>query len=385
MRVAVVGGGVFGTSIGFQLARRGHETTLVERDDVCAGDSARSLAIVRRHYSNESVARLAQRGWEMIRDWADEVGAGDPALTSAGYLVTCPEERLAALQENVRRLRAWGIDTTVVAPDEIAELEPLVSTDGLAAAAWEPDGGYADAERMALSWFAGGVRHGLRALLGTGANTLVTAAGRVVGIETAEGRVDADAVVLAAGCWSAELAATAGVELPLTLVRGQVGRLRQQRGRPQIRVVVSDMASNVLLRPSGGGEAYAVAYRHRETLARRDDLSEVVDPDYRDAVLAALGERVPAYAEADWLGGWAGAYDATPDWNPLLGWAPGVEGLYLACGWSGHGVKLAPAVGEATADLLEGRRPAVDVSELDPGRFERGALLRLAYGGSPRA
>ena len=95
--------------------------------------------------------------------------------------------------------------------------------------------------------------------------------------------------------------------------------------------------------------------------------------------------RVPAYAGAEWLGGFAGAYDYTPDWNPILGWAPGLEGLYFALGWSGHGFKLAPSVGEVAAAHLAGEVPDIDVESLAPGRFEQGKLLTLAYGPGARA
>jgi len=178
---------------------------------------------------------------------------------------------------------------------------------------------------------------------------------------------------------------TVGVELPILLRRVQVSYVRQPADRPQASALFSDVVTNLVLRPDRAGLACAVAYQPEERLATRDECREELDPSYEEAVRAALRVRIPAYAGAAWAGGFAGAYDYTPDWNPLLGWTPGIEGLYLALGWSGHGFKLAPAVGEVVADEVLGRTPAIDVGTLRPERFEKGEALHLAYGSGARA
>lgn len=382
----VIGAGLVGTSIGFQLARRGAGSVLlVERGTVCSGDSGLCFSMVRCHYSNEVTARLAMRGVEVIRRWAEEVGTGDSGYVRTGYLLTSTAERLPALEENVARLASLGLDTRVVGPEEIAELEPLLSLDGIVAGAYEPDGGFADAQKMTLAWFAAATGFGTEHALGRRVTALLVKQGRVHGVETEDGEIEADVVVNAAGAWGGELARTAGVELPITLRRVPVGLLRQPADLPQARLTFSEMASNLVLRPDRAGIALAVAYRPEERVERRDLCRQEVDDGYEATMRAALRERMPAYAGAEWLGGFAGTYDYTPDWNPILGWAPGVEGLYLALGWSGHGFKLAPSVGEVVADEVLGRTPSIDVSALAPTRFERGELLRLAYGPGARA
>ena len=384
--MVVVGAGLFGTSIAFQLASRGAGSiALLEREAVGAGDSGLSFSMVRRHYSNEAPARLAIRGTKLIKEWPDAVGAGDAGYVATGYLLICDAERLERLAENVERLVAWGVDTRVVEPAEIAELEPLLSLDGIAGAAYEPDGGYADARQMALGWFRAGLRIGVRPLLGRTATAIRVETGRVTGVETDAGFVSAETVVNAAGGWGAELACTAGVELPIALRRVQVARVRQPPEKAHARRTFSDMATNLVLRPDGEGEALVVAYQPEERLDSRDECNRNVDEDYEAVVRAALKTRVPSYAEAEWLGGFAGAYDYTPDWNPILGWAPGVEGLYLALGWSGHGFKLAPSVGEVAAAHVVGEVPEIDVESLAPARFQQGKLLTLAYGPGARA
>ena len=384
--IVVVGAGLFGTSIAYQLARRGAGTVaLVERGAVCGGDSGLCFSMVRRHYSNEATARLAIRGVDVIKDWGREVGAGDSGYVATGYLLTVPEERLAAVRENVERLRSLGLDTSVLTPEEIHEVEPLLSLDGIAGAAYEADGGFADTFRITLTWFAEAVRLGVRPELGRRVTGLSVEGGRVRGVETDRGPIEADLVVNAAGGWGPELMRTIGVELPILLRRLQVAYVRQPPDRPQAGALFSDIVSNVVFRPDRAGLACVVAYLPEERVATRDECREELDASYEPAVRDALRARLPAYADAAWAGGFAGAYDYTPDWNPLLGWTPGVEGLYLARGWSGHGFKLAPAVGEVVADEVLGRTPAIDVGSLRPDRFDRGEALGLAYGAGARA
>jgi glycine/D-amino acid oxidase-like deaminating enzyme len=381
----VVGAGLVGTSIAFQLARRGDcSVLLVDRGSVGGGDSSRCFGMVRRHYSNDVTVRLAVRGIELIRTWPDAVGTGDSGYVPTGYLMTATPDREAALRANVERLRGLGVDTQVVEVDELTELEPLLSHDGIAVAAYERDGGFADAQRMTLSWFAAAVRAGARAHLGARVARILVNRGRVTGVDTDAGRIDTNTVVDAAGAWGAELAATAGVTAPISLRRVQVAEVAQRPDGPQLRVTFSDMASNLVMRPDRAGRALAVAYQPEQLVAKRDDCDPTLDRGYEASLRGALAKRVPAYRDATLAGGFAGAYDYTPDWNPILGWSP-VAGLYLALGWSGHGFKLAPSVGEVVADELTGKRPTVDVSELGLERFERGFLLRLAYGPGARA
>ena len=384
--VVVVGAGLFGASTAFQLARRGvGSVVLIDRGPVCGGDSGVSFSMVRRHYSNEVVARLAMRGVDVIRRWDDEVGTGDSGYVRTGYLLTATPDRADALRDNVRRLRSWGLDTTVVEPAEIAGLEPLLSLDGIAVGAYEPDGGFADTYRMTLSWFAAAVGSGVRAALGRTVTSILVEGGRVIGVDTEGGPIHADTVVLAAGSWGADLARTADVEVPITLRRLEVAFVQQAADEPHVRITFSDMASNLVMRPDRAGVAWVVTYQPEVRYDHRDECARAVDPAYEEGIRRALGERMPAYANAVWLGGFAGAYDYTPDWNPVVGWAPGLDGLYLALGWSGHGFKLAPSVGEVVADEVTGRSPEIDVSSLALDRFERGALLRLAYGPGARA
>jgi glycine/D-amino acid oxidase-like deaminating enzyme len=384
--VVVVGAGIFGASAAYQLCRTGAgDVLLIDRDGLCAGDSGRTFGMVRRHYSNDVTALLAMRGAATLMSWADEIGVGDSGYVRTGYLLTVPEALTDACRGNVERLQELGLDTAYVGPEEIREIEPAVSVEGIAGAAYEPDGGFADAHKMVLGWFAAATQMGLRTEIGTRVTEILTVSGRIAGVRTPDGDIATERVVLATGAWGPELLRPLGVEIPMLLKRVQVAVLRQRAGGVLPNVVCSDAVTNVVVRPDRGPLFCAVTYFADELLDRADDCDHNVSPGYPEAIARALSERYPTLAGYEWHAGWAGPYDAPPDWNPILGFAPGIEGLYLALGWSGHGFKMAPAVGEVVAAEVMGVGSPIDVSRLRLERFEQGETLRLAYGPGARA
>ena len=386
MDTAIVGAGIVGLATAHALCRDGSgSVALFDRGMPGSGDSGRSFSMVRRHYSNAVTARLAIAGSRTIMRWHDEVGVADAGYVRCGYLLTVPEQLVAACRGNIEMLQSLGLDTRFLEADEIQKVEPELSLDGIAGAAYEPDGGFADAQKMCLGWFAAAARRGLRHHLGRAVDSIRVQSGRVVGLETADGFVPAGQVVLAAGAWANDLLRPLGAEQPIELRRLQVLVGRTAPGGPLPSAVCSDAVTNVVVRPDRGRRFCAVAYAGEDPLERADDCDHGLSDGYEDAVRRGLRARYPRLAGFELVCGFAGPYDVTPDWNPIIGPCPGIDGLYLAVGWSGHGFKLSPAVGEVVAAEVSGRTPPVDVGELRPERFAEGRLLRLAYGPGARA
>jgi sarcosine oxidase, subunit beta len=384
--IAIVGAGINGLATAHALTRDGHRGVVIfDQGGPGSGDSGRSFSMVRRHYSNAVTARLALLGTRTIADWESEVGVADAGYVRCGYLLTVPERLAAACRDNVERLRRLGLETCFLEPGEIGAVEPELSLEGVAGAAYEPDGGFADAQKMCLGWFAAACSRGLGHRLGCAVRALRVEDGRIAGVETDAGFTAARTVVLATGAWTNDLLRPIGADQPIALRRLQVLVGRREPGQALPSAVCSDAVSNVVVRPDRGRRFCAVAYAGEDELDRADDCDHSASPGYAEVVRRALAERYPRLAEFEVERAFAGPYDITPDWNPILGPCPGVDGLYLAVGWSGHGFKLSPAVGEVVAAEITGRTPPVDVSELRPERFAQGRLLRLAYGPGARA
>ena len=324
-------------------------------------------------------------GSRTIMNWQDEVGVADAGYVRTGYLLTVPDQLVEACRDNVSRLREIGLDTRFVTASEIRELEPLLSLDGIAGAAYEPEGGFADAQKMCLGWYAAASANGLDGRLRTDVLAIRVEGGRVRGVDTSAGFIAASQVVLATGAWGNELLRPLGAEQPIALKRLQVAVLRQPIGEPLPVAVVSDAVTNVVVRPDRGQQFCAVAYFADEPVVLADDCDNDLSEGYEAVVRSAVAERYPALARFELVSGFAGPYDYSPDWNPIIGPCPGVEGLTLALAWSGHGFKLSPAVGEVVAAEVRGAVPPIDVSDLRPTRFAAGRPLRLAYGPGARA
>ncbi len=216
--------------------------------------------------------------------------------------------------------------------------------------------------------------------------SLIVRGDRVCGVRTAAGVVEAGAVVLAAGGWSRPLLAPLGWDPPVRYHPIEVSVWQVPAGSLIPQTVCSDGPSGLVVRPDRANEFWAVAYMQQR------DLDTIEGFDYgpskrHDMVLRErLRGRFPALADARPLRGWAGPYDFTPDWHPLVGPAPGVDGLFIEFGTSGHGFKLAPSIGECVASMVVGKETPIDVRQLSPQRFVDGTSdLKLAYGPSARA
>lgn len=384
--MVVVGAGVFGASIAFRLVERGAgRVVLVDARGPVAGMSGRSFEQVRRHYSNEITIRLANRGFETFDRWDEEVGVGGCGYVRLGYLLLVPQDAVAACRRNVELGQRCGVDTRFVSPTEIRDIEPLLALGGVAGGAFEPDGGVVDVPLMVLSWIAAGIARGLEVRFGSPVLEIETSNGRVSGVRLPDGSISTAVVVNAAGGWGPGLVAPLGVDLPISFHRLQMAWLRQPPAAPRLGICLTDGAGGLVMRPDQGPLALAVAYEPDVPPEPEPSYDATVTDDYERKVQGVVEARVPAYAGASLERSVSGQYDATPDWHPLLGWVPGVQGLYLALGWSGHGLKLSPGVGEVVADEVLGHTPFVDPAPLRPDRFERGAPMFLAYGPGARA
>ncbi len=384
----VIGAGIMGASIAYQLARAGkHKIVLIDERAPVGGMSGRTFGQVRQHYSNEILIKLAIRGFEVLANWRREVGCGDSGYARLGYLLLVVKAQLEACKRNVALGQSLGVDTRLVGPDEIKRIEPLLVTDDLAGGAYEPNGGYIDVTRMILSWLSAAQAIGLRLMTGIKVDAIATRGGKVVGVETAVGRIEAPTVVVATNAWARDLLSPIGVEVPIKRMRLDMAILRQGLGRPQVRTCITDGNSNVVLRPDLGPYAWVVAYP--------PTMPEVIDPlgdapadevaQHKQRMDKAFAARLPDYVGAEVVRSVSGVYDVTPDFHPILGWAGVLEGLCLAIGFSGHGLKLAPAIGEVIAATVLGKEPAFDIAPLRLSRFAEGKPMYLAYGPSARA
>lgn len=375
--VVIVGGGVTGASTAFQLARRNAgKIVLVERNTVGAGPTAKSIGIIRLHYSYEPLIRLAVRSLEMFTRF-EELTGGTADFTRGGFLLLATHAQLPAVEENVALQRRLGVRTSILSREEIARFDSRMNLDDVGGAAFEPDSGYADGYATTASFAAAARKRGVEVWEGTRVERIVTQSGNVTGLHTSRGPVETARVLVAAGPWTPVLMSTAGVSVPIQASRQQVVQLEPPAEFGRLEVVIEDMTQGFYARPESRSSVLAgVLEEEAEQIVPPDGFSQGVDFEFVTRVSRLWARRYPGASEAGVRGGYASVYDITPDWQPVLGAVDTVEGLFIAAGFSGHGFKLGPALGECLAALIMGERPEIDISSFALSRFATGRLIR---------
>ena len=376
--VVMIGGGVIGASILFNLGRLGvTDTLLLEKDVLGSGSTGRSQAICRMHYSNQVTAKMA---WESLAVFTnfDEVVGGESGFVETGYLVVVSQEDGAGLAHNVAMQYELGIDTMRVTAKDLEEIAPMVSVTEGEVMAWEPQSGYADTYMVTTSYAKRAREMGAEIVLRNPATAIEISGGRVKAVVTAEGRVETPIAVVAAGPWSKDVLGQIGVDVPLVPVRHQVASITRPVDKLPMHPTVGDIAQSFSFRPDG--RSLTMMGFGDDEEVEVETYNQGVDMDVMADAMGRLTRRIPAMADAYYRGGWSGLFTTTPDWHPILDAVPGIDGLYCAVGFSGHGFKLSPMIGVTMAELIvEGAARTVDISPLRFSRFEEGDLLGSSY------
>lgn len=380
--IIIIGGGIMGVSIAYHLTRQGQgRVLLVERQAICNGTTGRSGAIVRQHYSNDFSIRMAKESLTVFQHFDDVIG-GDAGFLTTSMVVMVGESGTEALRANVQMQREQGVNTMLIEPEEIDDLAPGYSGQGVALACYEPETGVADPMATTSSFAARARDYGAVIREGEPVTGILTDNDRVLGVRTARGKVHAPVVVLAANVWSVDLARAIGIDLPIIATRHPMVALRRPNdfgGRQGLHAVGLDLTRQIYLRPDLGGMTLVGSTENVFTPSNPDNYAQGLTEEEITFFRTQAGESVSALARAVPRGGWAGIYDDTPDFHPILDRVPDYEGLYCAAGFSGHGFKLSPVVGRWMARLiLTGEKPD-DMQHFAFDRFSQGRKIVPRY------
>jgi len=385
--VVVIGGGVVGTSVAFHLSRLGaKKVLLLERETIGSGTTAQSSGILRTHYSVRENVELAKRSWDVFNDFAAYVGDAEAScgLVRCGYLISAAAgDKLEPLRASLAEQEAQGIRLEVLSRAQASELLPIASFDDAALIGFEPDAGFADAYLVATSFARSARRGGVTIREGVCANRLLLDGPRVVGVATSTGNVACATVLSTQNIWTRELAAWVDRAMPVVPERHAVLALECETAPYTFAMpVFKDLASPGMLycRSYGGRQMLVSEGLVGERLAATDTEQADVPLDYVAAVGEQVAARFPAYEAAGLASSWTGVYDVTPDWNPVLGRLPGISGLVMGFGFSGHGFKLSPTVGRVLAQEALGLPTDVSLAPYSIERFSKGDLLVGKYG-----
>jgi sarcosine oxidase, subunit beta len=380
--IIIIGGGVMGASIAYQLAKQGAgRVVLLERQALATGTTGRSGAIVRQHYSNDFTIRMAKESLGVFQHFDDLVG-GECGFVTTGMIVMVGEDGTEALRANVRMQQETGVNTALIDASDIAEVAPGYSSEGAALACYEPDTGVADPMATTHSFAQRARDYGAIIREGTTVTHILRDQQKTLGVRTLDGDIAAPIVVLAANVWSSRLAWTAGIDLPISPTRHPMLALRRPNdagGREGIHAVALDPSRGIYLRPDSGGITLVGSTEDVLSASDPDHYAQGLSEDEINRFYTQGAACMPALARAVPRGSWAGIYDDTPDYHPILDRFAACEGLYCAAGFSGHGFKLSPVIGQWMAQLILTGKKADDMLHFRYERFTDGDLIRPRY------
>ena len=365
--VAIIGGGVIGTSIAFHLAEAGvRDVVLIERADLGSGSTSKAAGGVRAQFADALNVELSARSIEAYARFGTSPGQ-EIDFRRDGYLFLLTRaEDVAAFERGVALQNSLGVASRMIGPAEAQRLCPLIDTGGLLAAAFCADDGRCTPESAVLGYATAARRLGATIATHCEVLGLDMTGEDVTAVTTSRGRIAVPAVICAAGAWSAAIGAMAGVDLPVTPYRRQIV-ITEPIDIPGALPFTIDFASGFYLHREGRGLLMGYADPQEEP-GFRFHAPGPLPPSIADAIAA----RVPRALDLGITGGWSGVYEITPDHNALVGEAR--NRFLYATGFSGHGFLQAPAVGEVVRDLFLGRAPFTDVSPLDAARFASGRV-----------
>ena len=371
--VVIVGGGVVGVSAAYHLADAGAGSVLLlERADRLGTGSTGACAGGFRHqFGSEINVVLSIESIRMITSFTDDHDL-PLDVSQDGYLFLVRSEDVwEEFLATAEMQRSLGVEVDMLTAKSAAELIPGISTDGLVGATFGPKDGIADPAGLTEGYATLARRAGARIETGVEARAIRVNGDRVSGVATSYGEVSSPVVVNAAGAWAGGLAATAGLELPLDPIPRHVVVTAGFPGAPDRRTLVVDVATSFYFHREGPGVLMGMG-----SPREKPSFETVVDERFiADELLPTAISVLPALADAGVRSSWVGLYEMTPDRHPILGEAPGVPGLLLATGFSGHGFQHAPVVGKLLAEMiLQGEAKTVDVSSLGLDRFDEAGV-----------
>jgi glycine cleavage system aminomethyltransferase T/glycine/D-amino acid oxidase-like deaminating enzyme len=376
-RVVIIGGGVGGTSIAYHLGQLGErDAVLVDRSELTSGSTFHSAGLVGQLRGSVSLTRMMMDSVELYRALGDACGW----VECGGLRLACTTEREQELHRQIGWSRTFGLPLELLSSGEAAALFPLMSTDGVRAASYLPTDGYLDPSQLTYALAEGAREGGCRIYTHTRVTGIDVERGRVRGVQTEWGPIEAEVVVNAGGMFAAEIGRMAGVRVPVVpfaheYVVTQPFRERDNGHLPTLR----DPDLLVYYREEGGGLVMGGYERNSAPWALRDDGLDAIAPDFNGRLLEEDWERfeeivvnarrrVPAMDDVRVTRLINGPEGFTPDNEFCLGETE-VRGFFVAAGFCAHGLAGAGGLGKAMAEWIVGGEPAMDLWEMDIRRF----------------
>lgn len=363
--IVIIGAGAIGTAIAYHLARKGARDVLIlERDMVGAGSTSKAAGGIRVEFPLKVEVEFSLRGIEFFKRFRDEMGA-ECDFRQEGYLfLLTTEADVERFRKNMAVQHALGADSRLIGPQEARELVPSMRVDDVLAAVWGPRDGYASPNDVVQAYAARARARGVTIAEETAVTGIEVEHGRVTAVQTSAGRVATRLCINAAGPWAAPIGEMAGLRIPVDPRRRHIFVTDAFTEVKHPIPLLTDRSTGFYCR----SEQQAVLLSAGD-IGPRTEFTATVDWSMLEEAVRKAVNRIPVLESAQVRHAWAGLRPLTPDEHAIIDWAPGVEGLFLAVGFCGHGFQHSYATGQVTAEWLFDGKPSLDLSDLSMSRF----------------
>ncbi len=365
--VAIIGGGIMGASTAYHLAWRGcTDAVILEKGLLAQASTGLSAGGIRQQFSHPANIRLSQEAVRVFERFEEEFGV-DMEFRQVGYLFLAQSEEVwQEFLTNVEVQHLHNVPVEALTPEEIKYRWPYLNVEDLCGGTFCPEDGYADPYMAAMGFANAARRLGVRIEEQTKVTAIHIEGGKVRGVETTRGPISAPVVVNVAGPWGGEVARMAGLDLPVRPYRRQVFMTQPFDPISKPVPMILDIEPAFYFRGEGPGVLMGMSDPDEPS-----SFNTHVDYRFMEKVIGAAIHRAPILEDAEILRGWGGLYAITPDDNPIIGPLPGIEGLFCAIGFSGHGFQQAPTVGRILSELILDDETSFDLSPFAHNRFGR--------------
>lgn len=368
--IVIIGGGIIGCSIAYNLAKKGcKNVVLFEKNSLASGATGRSGAGIRQQFGTKMNCILARESIKIFENLSQELDY-DIELNQGGYLILAyTEKEVNQFKKNVALQQSLDIDVRFITVKEAKKIVPPLNTEDILAATFCPTDGHADPFKTNFAYAEAAQRLGVKIYTFTEVNEIETENNRIVAVYTDKEKILTPTVINAAGGYSEVIGKMVGVDLPVYSQRHQI--LITEPVDPLFRPMLMSFSRNFYCQQTPHGSIIMGFGDPNEP--KGDDIG--TSWQFAREMAQKMTTVVPLLKEVSMVRQWAGLYNVSPDAQPILGEHPQVGGFYMAIGFSGHGFMLAPVASKLIAELILEGKTSLPIDKLDIGRFERGELI----------
>ncbi len=372
--VVIVGAGIMGLAIAYNLAHRHGITsiTVLDQSYLCGGASGRNGGGIRAQWSSESNILLMRESIRICRSFAREMGF-NVWFRQGGYLFLArTEERRASLEKTVEVQNRCGLRTRMLTPKQAKKIVPELDDSQIVAASYNRNDGVVFPWPFVWGYAEAAKRLGVEVSVFTKVLGFKTRGNAMSAVVTDRGTIETPQVVNAAGAWSPRVAKLLGVELPNRAHRHEICSTEPLKFF--LKPLVADLSNGLYFSQSMRGEI--VGGISNDKVPGGIDMGS--SKEFLGLYASALLRACPILGGVKVIRQWAGCYDLTPDQNPIVGEVDEVQGFYQASGFMGHGFMMAPVMGQRIAKHIATRKPDDVLDRWNLRRYREGKLLSEA-------